>query len=70
MNDASLNGILETAAKTLAWELYSAAAYGRTRARVNVKRFESELLTAVRRWRATTKNLNRKRRTRNGTRNV
>ena len=57
MTKTSQDAVLGAAAKTLAWELYSAAAYGRTNAHVNVARFERELLSAMRKWRATTNNL-------------
>ncbi len=62
MTNASKTAILETAAKVLAWELYSTAAYGRTRARVNIERFDRELCAAVKQWRATKENLNNERR--------
>jgi len=62
MTKKSRNAILEATAKTLAWELYSTAGYGRVRAPVNVERFDRELSSAVRQWRATTKNLERGRR--------
>ncbi len=64
MTKASKEAVLGTAAKTLAWELYGAAGYGRSRELVNVERFERELLSAARQWRATRKNLKRERRRR------
>ncbi len=42
---AEKNAVLGATAKTLAWELYAAAAYGRTRAYVDVDRFERVRLT-------------------------
>ena len=62
MTRADKNAVLGAAAKTLAWELYAAAAYGRTRAYVDVERFERELFSAARQWRATQKNLKKERR--------
>jgi len=50
---ASANALLQAAAKSLAWELYAAAGYGRTRAYVNVEKFERELFAAARQWRTT-----------------
>jgi len=62
MTKASKDAILQTAAKTLAWELHAATGYGRVRASMNVERFERELFSAVKQWRATHKNLKEKRR--------
>ena len=62
MTKADKNAVLEAAAKTLAWELYAAAGYGRTRARISVERFDRELYSAARQWRATHKNLTKERR--------
>lgn len=70
MTNASKNAILEAAAKTLAWELYSEAGYGRTRVRINVERFDRELRSAARQWSAAHKNLRKERSKRNGTKNV
>ena len=61
MNKASKNALLGAAAKKLAWELYAAAGYVLVRTSVNVPRFERELLSAVRQWRAITNNLKKKR---------
>ncbi len=66
MTKASIDAVLGAAAKALAWELYSAAAYGRTHASVNVERFDREMLSAAKRWKATLNNLNKKRRKNNG----
>ncbi len=63
MTKASTNTLLQAAAKTLAWELYALAGYGRTRAYVNVERFERELLSSARMWRRTHDNLKKQRRT-------
>jgi hypothetical protein len=62
MTTTSTNAVLQAAAKALAWELYAAAAYGRTRAYVNVEKFERELFSAARQWRSTHSNLERQRR--------
>jgi len=56
MTKADKNAVLGAAAKTLAWELYAAAAYGRTRPYLDVERFE-RLFSAARQWGATQKNL-------------
>ena len=65
MTRASTNAVLQAAAKSLAWDLYTAARYCRTRAFVNVEKSDRELLSAVRQWRAVHVNLKGKRR-RNG----
>jgi hypothetical protein len=62
MSRASTNSVLQAAAKSLAWDLYATAGYGRTRAYVNVEKFERELFTAARQWRTTHSNLEGKRR--------
>ncbi len=62
MTRASTRAVMEAAAKSLAWDLFATAGYGRTRAYVNVEKFERELFTAARQWRATHSNLERKRR--------
>lgn len=61
MTKASKTAILEAAAKTLSWELHAATGYGRVRASMNVERFERELFSAVKQWRATHKNLQERR---------
>ena len=60
MSKEDRDAILQAAAKTLAWELYAAAGYGRTRARISVEKFDRELRSAVRKWIATDKNLNKR----------
>ena len=60
MSKEDCDAILQAAAKTLAWELYAAAGYGRTRSRISVENFDRELCSAVRKWNATHKNLNRR----------
>jgi len=65
MSRASTNSILEAAAKSLAWDLYATGGYGRTRAFVNVEKFERELFAAARQWRTTHSNLKGEKR-RNG----
>lgn len=66
MSRASATSVLEAAAKVLAWELYAAAGYCRTRAGVNIDKFERELLAAARQWRAAHANLTPKRRKKDG----
>jgi len=63
MSRASANAVLQEAAKVLAGELYAVAGYGRTRAFVNVEKFDRALRSAAREWRATHANLKEKRRT-------
>ncbi|GEM_PF-1894150 len=70
MSSADKDAILQAAAKSLAWELYAAAGYGRTRTRISVDRFDRELRSAARSWTAIHKNLTTKRRKRRGTTNV
>ena len=65
MTRASTHAVQQAAAKVLAWDLFAAAGYCRTRASVNVEKFDRELLSAVRQWRAVHVNLKGKRR-RNG----
>ncbi len=60
MSKEGRDAILQAAAKTLAWELYAVAGYGRTRARISVDRFDRELRSAVRQWKATHGNLTKK----------
>jgi len=62
MSRASTNSVLQAAAKSLAWDLYATAGYGRTRAFVNVEKFERELFAAARQWRSTHSNLKGQRR--------
>jgi len=62
MSRASTNSVLQAAAKSLVWDLFAAAGYGRTRAYVNVEKFERELFSAARQWRTTHSNLERQRR--------
>jgi hypothetical protein len=62
MSRASTNSILQAAAKSLAWDLYATAGYGRTRAYVNVEKFERELFAAAHQWRAAHSNLKGQRR--------
>jgi hypothetical protein len=66
MSRASTNSVLQAAAKSLAWELFSKAGYCRTRTFVDVEKFDRELLSAVNQWRAVLANLKAKRRKRNG----
>ncbi len=60
MSNGSKALILRTAAQTLACELFAAAGYGRTHARINVEKFDRELRTAVRQWSAIQANLKTK----------
>lgn len=66
MTQTSTNAVLQAAAKSLIWGLFAEAGYCRTRAYVNVEKFERELLSAVHQWRTTRSNLKGKRRRRNG----
>ncbi len=52
--------ILQAAAKTLAWELFAVAWYGRTYARIDLERFDRELRSAIRHWSVIHKNLNQR----------
>lgn len=63
MSGSSANRILEAAAKTLGWEIYLAGSCSRPRAHVNVEKFERELLSAAREWKAARANLKGQRRT-------
>jgi hypothetical protein len=62
MTKASTNAVLQAAAKSLTWDLFAAAGYCRTRSFVNVEKFERELLSAARQWRAAHSNLEGQRR--------
>ncbi len=62
MTRASTNAVLQAAAKSLVWDLFAAAGYCRTRAFVNVDKFERELFSAVRQWKAAHANLEGQRR--------
>jgi hypothetical protein len=59
MSNQDRDALLQAAAKTLAWELYAVAGYGRTRTRISVERFGRELRAAAQRWSATHRNLTR-----------
>src|SRR5882724_2229792 len=48
---ASANSVLQAAAKSLAWDLYAAAAYCRTRRYVDVENFKRECLSPPRQGR-------------------
>ena len=60
MNKNDREAILQAAAKVIDWELYGAASYCRTRARLNVEAFNRELRSALRRWSKVHTNLNPK----------
>jgi hypothetical protein len=60
MSDADKDAILQAAAKTLALELFAAAEYCRTRSRISVEKFDCELRSALRKWKATRRNLNQR----------
>jgi hypothetical protein len=62
VTNTSTNAVLQAAAKSLVWDLYATAGYGRTRAFVDVEKFERELFAAARQWRAAHSNLKGKRR--------
>ena len=68
MSRASANAVMQSAAKVLAWELYAVAGYGRTRAFVNVEKFDRALRAAAKQWCQTQSNLKEKRRTHGDTR--
>jgi hypothetical protein len=57
MTRATSDAVLGAAAKVLAWELFAAAGHCRTKAFVNVDKFNRELLSAVRQWKAVHANL-------------
>jgi len=67
MSRASANAVLMTAAKVLAWELYAASGYCRTRSFVDIEKFERTLLSAARQWKAAHANLTQKRRSNGNT---
>jgi len=60
MSKADRDAILQAAAKAVVWDLFAAAGYGRARSRISVEDFDRELRSAVGKWRATHKNLNRR----------
>jgi hypothetical protein len=62
VTNTSTNAVLQAAAKSLVWDLYAAAGYCRTRTFVDVEKFERELFTAARQWRAAHSNLKGQRR--------
>jgi hypothetical protein len=62
MTRASTDAVLQAAAKSLVWDLFAAAGYGRTRAYVNVEKFDCAMRSAARQWRQTQSNMKEKRR--------
>lgn len=60
MKSQDRDAILEAAAKVLAWHLFAAAGYCRTRGRVSVGEFDRELRSAVRQWNAIHQHLNQR----------
>ena len=62
MTRASTDAVLQAAAKSLTWSLFAAAGYCRTRTFVDVEKFERELFSAARQWRAAHSNLKGQRR--------
>lgn len=50
------NLILQAAAKALAWKLFAASGYCRTRRLINVENFDREFRAAFRNWNATRRN--------------
>jgi hypothetical protein len=62
MTRASTTAVLQAAAKSLAWDLFATAGYCRTRAFVNVEKFERALFSAARQWRTAHSNLEGQRR--------
>lgn len=57
MKKQDRDAILQAAAKTLAWELYAVAGYGRLRVPISVERFHDALRCATRQWNTTQRNL-------------
>jgi hypothetical protein len=62
MTRASTTAVLQAAAKSLVWDLFATAGYCRTRAFVDVEKFERDLFSAVRQWRSAHSNLKGQRR--------
>jgi hypothetical protein len=62
MNRTSTTAVLRAAAKSLAWDLFATAGYCRTRAFVDVEKFERDLFSAARQWRSAHSNLKVQRR--------
>ena len=62
MTTSSTNALLRAAAKSLAWDLFATAGYCRTRAFVDIDKFERELFSAARQWTAAHANLKVQRR--------
>jgi hypothetical protein len=60
MNKEDRDAILRAAAKTLAWELFDAAGYGRPRTGISVERFGRTLLSLARQWSVTERNLTKR----------
>ena len=60
MSNQDRDAILQAAAKTLVWELYEVAGYGRIRTQISVERFDEVLRAAAEKWSATRKNLKRR----------
>ena len=60
MSKEDRDAILQATAKTLAWELYAVAGYGRMRTRISVETFDRELRSAARKWSATHSNLKKR----------
>ena len=50
MSNEGKAAILQAAAKVLAWDLYAASGFGRTRTRITVEKFDRELRSVVRQW--------------------
>ncbi len=57
MRKEDRNAILQAAARTLGWQLFAAAGYGRLRNRISLEEFDHELRSALHQWSATHRNL-------------
>jgi hypothetical protein len=57
MRKEDREAILQAAARTLGWQLFAAAGYGRLRNRIDLEEFDRELRSAIRQWNATHCNL-------------
>jgi hypothetical protein len=58
MQSGDRDALLQSAAKSLAWEIFAAAGYCRTRYRISAENFDEQLRSALRQWSATRHNLN------------
>ncbi len=61
MKNNDRDAVLQAAAKALAGELFAAAGYGRLRTPISVQGFDRELRKAADQWKATHRNLKKRR---------